>query len=97
MFAWYWTVEGDRVAWDGQPPPTADGRVWGFYFAFGSDLGPQADVACARLGETLNRQAPGWRLTGRVPYTYEPRARKERPRRCELFCFERTDGLARGN
>jgi hypothetical protein len=85
VFAWYWAMDGERVTWTRLPAvDRAGGRVWGFH------NGPGAEQACERLAADLNRQAPGWRLTGRLPYSYAAQNGRDRSHECALFCFERS-------
>jgi len=84
VFVWYWLNEGKRVSWNYEIPPTnLAGHVWGFH------QGAGADAACQRLAAELGRRDSAWHLVKRMPYTYEPRSRKEMPQACELFCFAR--------
>jgi hypothetical protein len=85
IFVWNWLNEGERVRWNYQLPPATGTceRVWGFHQGWG------ADAACQRLYDELRRQDSSWYLVQRIPYTYEPRSRKEMRQWCELFCFAR--------
>jgi hypothetical protein len=86
VFVWYWLTEGDRVTWNYQLPAAdpAGRQLWGFH------QGAGADAACQQLAQTLVRQDAAWHLVKRVPYTFQPRNRKELPQHCELFCFARS-------
>jgi hypothetical protein len=93
LFNWYWTLQGERVYWNGAVPEQSrdesDGVLWGFsYGDGGSD-------ACTSLNSKLAAVDPRWRLAERIPFTLEPVSRHDPREHCELFRFIRESTVAR--